>query len=158
MTPEVRDRWLRARTKHGGYANGAETPEHYVWRTMVARCTRPSCRAYKYYGARGIGVDPAWMDYSNFLADMGPRPSGDHSLDRIDVNAGYGPENCRWATRSEQQKNKTTTRLFTNGDFVGTLVECAAFLGLSKSLALWRFKTWGSFEKDRKWQLHQKCS
>lgn len=152
MTPEQRERWLAGRTKHGAYANDGETPEHYVWRAMIARCTNPSHHAYHYYGAVGITVCKRWMDYKNFLADMGNRPSSDYSLDRIDTRKGYKPSNCRWATRSQQQKNKTTTTMYTNGTFTGTLVECAALVGISKHLAHWRFKTWGTFEKGIAWR------
>lgn len=152
MTPEQRERWLAGRTKHGGYANGKETPEHYTWRTMVARCTRPTDHAYHYYGGRGITVCKRWMDYKKFLADMGKRPSAEHSLDRIKNDKGYMPSNCRWSTRSVQQKNKSSTRRYSNGKgFVGTLVECAKFVGIGKELAHWRFKQWGTFVKGEAW-------
>ena len=153
MTPEQKKKWLEKITTHGAYKNYSETPEHYVWRSMIYRCTKPSCVWYKYYGARGITVCDAWKDYQVFLADMGARPSSEHSLDRIDNSLGYSPENCRWATRSEQQKNKTATKRYTDGTFVGTLVECATHIGISKELAHYRFKHWGSFEKDKEWQL-----
>jgi len=156
MTPEQRERWLAGRTKHGAYANDSETPEHYVWRSMIARCNNPNSQAYHYYGGAGITVCKRWMDYTNFLADMGNRPSPLHSLDRIDTRKGYKPSNCRWATRSEQQKNKTTTNKYTNGKFTGTLVECAAHIGISKELAHWRFKTWNTFEKGMTWLKLQK--
>ena len=119
---------------------------------MLARCYRPTANGYSYYGARGIRVCKRWHKYENFIADMGERPSSDHSLERKNTNRGYSPSNCVWATRSEQQKNKTTTRRYTNGVFTGTLVECAALLGISKELAHWRWKAWGTFEKGKTWQ------
>jgi hypothetical protein len=152
MTPETYRKWMAARTKHGGFAGGSETPEHYVWRSMLARCNNPKDKAYKYYGAKGILVSKRWHAYENFIADMGMRPSAQHSLDRKDPLQGYTKRNCRWATRSEQQKNKTTTRYYTNGAFVGTLVECAGLIGLSKELAHWRFKNWNTFERGVVWQ------
>ena len=145
--------WALARVSHGGYLGGKERPEHYVWRTMIARCTNPNQKAYVYYGARGIKVCKRWLKYENFLIDMGLRPSPDHSLDRKNTDADYKPSNCRWATRSEQQKNKTTTKWYTNGVFTGTLVECAKFLSISKELAHMRWKAWGSFEKEQVWRL-----
>lgn len=152
MSPDQYDAWMAARYKHGGYVGGKELPEHYIWRTMISRCTNPNDAAYKYYGAKGVKVCKRWMDYAKFLEDMGKRPSPDHSIDRRDVRGDYKPSNCRWATRSEQQKNKSTTRLYTDGAFVGTLVECAAQLGISKELAHWRMKTWKTFVKDSAWR------
>lgn len=152
MTPEVRERWIAARTKHGAYSNGVEAPEHYVWRTMLARCYNQNANSYQYYGARGITVCASWHSYDSFIADMGKRPSAEYSLERKNLQLGYSADNCKWATRSEQQKNKSTTRWFTNGQFTGTLVECAKEVGISKSLALWRFKNWGSFEKGVSWR------
>lgn len=148
--------WALARVSHGGYLGGKERPEHYVWRTMIARCTNPNQKAYVYYGARGIKVCKRWLKYENFLIDMGLRPSPDHSLDRKNTDADYKPSNCKWSTRSEQQKNKTTTVKYSNGKFSGTLVECAKHVGISKSLALWRWKSWNTFEKDTKWRQLQR--
>lgn len=156
MKPEQYDAWMAARYKHGGYLGGRETAEHYVWRSMINRCSNPNDAAYKHYGARGVKVCKRWHKYENFLADMGQRPSKDYSLDRKNVNGDYKPSNCRWATRSEQQRNKTTTRLYTDGSFVGTLVECAANLGISKELAHWRIKNWNTFIKDSTWRELQK--
>jgi len=145
--------WALDRVVHGGYLGGVERPEHYIWRSMVARCYRPSASGYNYYGAKGIEVCERWHSYENFIADMGERPSPDHSIDRKDNSQGYSPSNCIWATRSEQQKNKTTTKWYTDGVFTGTLVECANRLHISKELAHWRWKTWGTFEKGNKlWQ------
>jgi hypothetical protein len=156
MDTAQRARWMQSRIKHGGYLGGKELPEHYTWRSMVDRCTRQTTVGYEYYGGRGITVCKRWLKYENFLADMGVRPSKEHSLERIDTNKGYSPKNCKWATRSEQQKNKITTKIYTNGAFVGTLVECAKYIGVSKALAFYRFKHWGSFEKGIVWQIQKK--
>jgi hypothetical protein len=156
MDDETYARWYAARLVHGGYVGGKEAAEHYIWRSMIARCNNPRQSTYKYYGARGVRVDPRWYEYSAFLSDVGPRPSPAHSIDRIDPNGGYEPGNVRWATRSEQQKNKTTTKWYTDGEMVGTLVECAAYLGISKELAHWRWSAWGTFERGVQWRRVQR--
>lgn len=156
MTPEQREKWMEARYKHGGFLGGKENPEHYIWRTMLARCKNPNAKNYASYGGRGVTVCTRWASYSVFLNDMGQRPSPDHSLDRINVDGDYEPSNCRWATRSEQQKNKRSTRLYTNGIFTGTLVECAAQVGIGKELAHWRWKTHGTFKRGTSWHELQR--
>lgn len=151
MDKESYERWMAARYKHGGYLGGKELPEHYIWRSMRDRCCNPNHKAYRYYGGRGITVCDRWMQYEHFLADMGTRPSRAYSLDRIDNNKGYSPENCRWATHSEQQRNKTKTRYYTNGEFTGTLGQCAEYLGISRALAHYHWKHNKTFQKGVAW-------
>lgn len=81
------------------------TPTYNSWVAMKARCLNPNIENYAYYGGRGICVCERWMDFQNFLADMGIRPAGT-SLDRINPNLSYYQENCRWATQEVQTKNK----------------------------------------------------
>lgn len=72
---------------------------------MKERCLSESCKDYRHYGGRGIKICQRWMQYENFVADMGERPSG-MTLDRIEVNGDYEPGNCRWATQQVQLLNR----------------------------------------------------
>lgn len=87
------------------------TQEYAVWKHMRNRCNNPKCRDYPRYGGRGIKVDPRWDVYENFREDMGPRPSRKHSIERIDNDRGYGPDNCKWATKLEQSRNRSNVIL-----------------------------------------------
>lgn len=83
---------------------------YHCWRSMRDRCLNPKSKAWGRYGGRGITICEEWNSYAQFVADMGDRPSEKHSLDRIDNNLGYFKENCRWATKIEQQRNQERTR------------------------------------------------
>ena len=81
------------------------TPEYKVWAAMVQRCTNPNDKRWAKYGGRGITVCERWRLFANFIADIGERPAG-MSLERIDNERGYCPENCRWDTPNAQARNK----------------------------------------------------
>ncbi len=87
---------------------------YYVWRNMRNRCLNKSDIAYSYYGGRGISVCKEWQEsFEAFYKDMGDPPEG-MSIDRINNSAGYSPDNCRWATREEQQANSRTCKQYKN--------------------------------------------
>jgi hypothetical protein len=92
---------------------------------MKDRCYNEKCNRWHTHGARGIGVCGRWINnFANFMGDMGPRPTSKHSLERVNNDGDYGPENCVWATDREQAENRRTTRKFTH-------------LGKTQSLKAW---------------------
>ena len=93
----------------------SRTPEYRSWAEMKQRCFNPNHKQYSDYGGRGITVCDRWLNFKNFLADMGSRPSPKHSLDRINNDGDYCPDNCRWATKAEQVNNRRSNRFITIG-------------------------------------------
>jgi hypothetical protein len=91
------------------FRHGAATTSTYsIWAQMVQRTTNPAHPRWQSYGGRGIDLDPRWRDFGAFLADMGERPDG-LTLERVDNDRGYWPDNCRWATYAEQRHNRRDT-------------------------------------------------
>lgn len=107
--------------------------EHLAWRTMLDRCYNPTEVGFHNYGGRGIGVCKRWRDsFEAFLADVGPRPSPAHSLDRIDNDGHYEPGNVRWATRVQQGRNRSTNRHLTLHGVTMAVCEWAERVGISR--------------------------
>jgi hypothetical protein len=119
--------------KRGRKTNHTKLPEYWIWNTMWQRCEDKKATGYINYGARGITVCREWSSFEEFLKDMGPRPSSKHMLDRINNELGYSKQNCRWATRMEQQNNRRNNIWM---DFRGkkqTLAQWALELGIADS-------------------------
>lgn len=119
--------------RHGGCtrANGRSSPEYRAWRAAKTRCYNVNDPNYERYGARGIRMCDEWLhDFSAFIGYIGPRPTTDHSLDRIDVNGHYEPGNVRWATWSEQCGNRRNTRRVTIGGETKSLAEWSRLSGV----------------------------
>ncbi len=129
--------------KHGGFG----TPEYKTWCTMIGRCHCETNTAYHYYGGRGIVVCDRWRhSFENFLNDMGKRPEG-LSLDRIDNDGPYSPDNCRWATRTQQMNNRRSNVILTRDGQSMTLTEWARLLGYNVDAIRKRIKAGWSDER-----------
>jgi hypothetical protein len=104
------DHWnRRGNLRHGHTTNDhgsrRQSATYRTWGDMIQRCTNPKQPNYRYYGGRGITICERWLAFDNFLADMGERPDG-LEIDRINNDGNYEPGNCRWATRSQQVRNR----------------------------------------------------
>ena len=117
-----------AKRTHGHASDYKRTPEYTAWTGLRRRCEDTSFREYYNYGGRGITYCERWKSFENFLADMGPRPSPKHTVDRIDNNGNYEPSNCRWSTWAEQARNKRSIHLI-------------EFQGETKCIADWVIET-----------------
>ena len=106
----------------------SKSNEYRIWQDMLRRCANPDRDEYPRYGGRGISVDPSWLNFSQFYKDMGPRPSTKHSIERLDNNGNYTPQNCKWATNEEQANNKRNTTILVHQ-------------GKSKSITEWGLET-----------------
>lgn len=125
------------RARHGM----SHTREFSVWTDIQTRCHNPKSTSYPGYGARGIVVCERWRaSFESFYADMGPRPSDKHSIDRIDTKGNYEPGNCRWATAAEQSINKRNNVLVTLNGVTKTLVEWCKERGVPRKSAWLRHK------------------
>lgn len=122
------------RTCSGESVHGRRSTEYNSWRAMINRCLRPNTDQFEDYGGRGITVCGRWtgeFGFSNFLADMGRKPSRKHSIERNDTNGGYCPENCRWATPSEQNRNRRSSVILEFNGERRSLIEWSELLGMS---------------------------
>jgi len=126
----------------------AKSSTYHIWNSMKMRCSNPNSDAYPYYGARGIKVCDKWADsFEAFLVDMGERPDG-MSIDRIDVDGDYAPENCRWATAKEQMRNTRANRSITANGETKLLVEWAETTGFSEQVIARRIGVHGWSPED----------
>lgn len=135
----VREHLLNRIKSHGL----SRSAEYKIWRGMKNRCEKPNCSAYHKYGARGITVCSRWQKFENFYEDMGKRPTAKHTIDRIDGTKGYAPDNCRWATPKEQQRNlKNNVLLEYNGKSL-SVAEWSDVVGIDAKTLWSRVKVLG---------------
>lgn len=126
----------------------SRSSEHCIWTKMIQRCTNPSDKKYSSYGGRGIAVCESWRkSFQAFYADMGPRPSTGHSIERIDNDGDYSPENCRWATATEQGNNKRNNHMLTFDGRTMTLAQWDRERGFRGGVILYRLQHGWSIEE-----------
>ncbi|MGW3813444.1 hypothetical protein [Streptomyces sp. NPDC005046] len=133
-----------ARRVHGQ----TDMPLHVRWKNMIQRTSDPNSSSYAHYGGRGITVCERWREangqgFLNFAADMGPTFQLELTLERIDVDGPYSPENCRWATPTEQARNRRSNCLLTFQGQTRPLAEWAELLGLRGRAIWWRIHQGG---------------
>ena len=109
-----------------------------AWRQMLGRCSNPKNSRFKFYGARGIRVCDRWRDFDAFFADMGPRPTPKHTVERKDNDGNYEPGNCVWALAKEQQNNKGNNVVLTFRGKTQTATQWAEEMGISPFTILQR--------------------
>lgn len=127
------------RIKHGD-AGSRPAPEYRVYRTMLSRCYNPNVAKFDRYGGRGIFVADCWRGdggYEQFIRDMGRRPMG-CSVERIDNNGPYSPDNCRWATMSDQCNNRRSNRIIVHRGRAQTLQQWSREMGINYGTLLTR--------------------
>ncbi len=138
--------------KHGHSSRTVQAPEYGCWASMNDRCYNPNRPTYKYYGGKGITVCDRWRGgngFMNFLADVGPRPSPKHSIDRYpDKSGNYEPSNVRWATPPEQNRNREGNHNLTFRGETLCLTDWATRLQMSVRGLKHRLNNWNDLEKS----------
>lgn len=109
--------------------------EYRIWSLMLDRCKNPKNSRFHRYGGRGIAVCERWLKFENFYADLGARPSLNHSIDRIDSNGNYEPGNVQWATPKEQQRNRCNNRMVNHNGALMSFAEACEIAGVSHKIA-----------------------
>lgn len=137
-----REKAITDKTIHGFCGRKKIRSEWKCWTKMKERCLNKNDRSYHRYGGRGITVCDSWLEsFENFISDMGLKPSPKHSIERMDNNLGYSPDNCRWATAIEQSNNRRDNRIVTFRGFTGTLAQASRVFKIkSSSIRRWAIR------------------
>lgn len=140
----------RARSLVDSRRNGRSTsPLSRIYDGMVSRCENPNHDAYDRYGGRGIKVCDRWRGsggFEAFVLDMGDRPSPLHTIDRIDNDGDYEPDNCRWATKKEQARNSRANTIIHHDGKSMSLIEWSEFTGIKRTTISQRLRRGWSIE------------
>lgn len=140
--PEFTAKRIAKIVRHGNKRRGAMTVEYRTWLGMKRRCYDAKSRDFANWGGRGIRVCDRWnASFEAFLADMGPRPPGPYSIDRVDPNGDYAPDNCRWATADQQAEHtRVALKIVHNGVTYETLAAACRAVGIPITRAHYRLK------------------
>lgn len=131
----------KANIRHGAWANGKVMPEWRIWQEMKQRCENPQSNRFYTHGARGVAVCDRWRNsFEAFLEDMGPRTESGLSLERRDNDKGYCPENCYWATKTQQARNRRNNVLITFNGVTHCVAEWSELTGVKASIIRSRLK------------------
>jgi hypothetical protein len=132
--PDLAER-NKANAKHGK----TNSRTWRIWKGMLERCRLKNSKDWSNYGGRGITVDSRWLDFMAFLEDMGEAPDG-MSIDRIDNNAGYCRQNCRWATVEQQANNRRTCVMLTFNGKTQSVAEWSREVGVERKTLEYRIR------------------
>ena len=135
-----RDSTMARFVTHGHTRGYHYSGTYRSWQDMKVRCLNPNSPVWKYYGGRGITVCDRWMEFINFLSDLGERPIG-YTLERVDNSKGYEPLNCKWATRKEQVRNTRRNRIFTVDGLTGCIAELCERYNINWNTVAGRLKS-----------------
>jgi len=129
----------QSRVSHGATRNGKFTPEYVSWAQIKSRTLNKKHIRYHLWGGRGVTICERWRhSFANFLADMGPKPSSKHTIERKNNSLGYFPENCIWATPREQANNTRRNHFLTHNGRTLTMAQWARELGIIYSTLRYR--------------------
>lgn len=120
---------LAQRNRDNAIHGLSHTTTYTVWRQMKNRCLKETNKDFSRYGGRGIKLDPRWLNFKNFVSDMGKRPEK-MQLDRIDTNGDYTKNNCRWVSASENCNNKRNNHIVSHNGMSKTLIQWARYLNI----------------------------
>lgn len=148
---------LKPTFKHGHHPKSGASPEYISWQAMKSRVFNQKKSRFDRYGGRGIKCCERWVSsFENFLQDMGLKPSPMHTLDRINNDGDYCPENCRWATKKQQARSRCSSRIIQHNGESKTLAEWAETAGMDLRSLWQRLKRGWDMEKSLKTSLHRR--
>lgn len=142
--------WNNAQAKHLGKL--LHPKEYTAWQCMKSRCFYEGNNKFEHYGGRGITVCPEWLEFERFYADMGDRPEGNYSLERKDNDRDYSPENCVWASQTQQVRNRSITLRYTIGGVTLALAEWCEKAELTYNCVYKRLKRGLDIEEALNWR------
>ena len=124
------------------------SPEYGVWSALINRCRNPNDKGYKNYGGRGIDVCKEWYSFDAFIVDMGERPYPEDTIERVNNNHGYSPDNCQWVTQKVQMRNTRRNRILTFNGKTKCLTDWAIDIGMNPVTLLTRIQRGWSIERS----------